>query len=813
MAERGAGQPQWSLTTTVGYGVPYQGGAGNGSNWFGPGQALAPVAPPEVAGRTFDFDFAYNLQVRPRVGMGVTFPMLRALADNYDLLRMAIETRKDQLARMKWSIKPREKGQKVSPDKIKAMTAFFKKPDGVNLWSDWIRAVAESVLVDDALSLYKRRTRGGTLTQLIQVDGATIKPLIDDWGRPPEDGPAFQQILKGLPAVDYTLNDLLYRPRNRRVHTPYGYSPVEQIIMTVQIALNRQIFTLSYFTEGSVPDAFVGTPENWNPTQIATFQRHFDQMMIGDLHKRRRVRFMPGKTDVHETKDPELTGKLDEWLARLVCYAFNISPQALVQQVNRATADTQKELSEEEGLAPLLGWIAEWITEEIIGIEFGSPELEFAWGQDEQLEPGEQSTILKNYVDGGILTRAEARDRLGIETNNDPNAGILMVTTPTGPVPLNAFDIQQQAAEAARQAQAEANEARMAMLGQGGGKDGEDDGSGGDQRAGKDQPAGGDKNADGEVGKTAGTPFEKLLHLLVQAPDPERAKLVPHRTAMARAVAAGLRKTGKAVAKQARKILDSEWEKSAAAVLAKDDDADRAKAAADRDALIAEISDRIANGADLDDLQDMIAQVEAELQAVGLDTGAQMLAQISAHSSELTNVVNQDAVDYARRRAAEMVGMRYDGDGNLVENPNADYAIDQATRDSIRSTIADGLQNNIGTDAIADAIEESYGFSEERADLIAETEVARANMQSSLDATTAARDELGINLGKYWQITSEACDLCQGNADAGVIALDDAFPSGDDSPPGHPRCRCNLSFRPLTYRGSGADDTSEGDDT
>jgi hypothetical protein len=40
-----------------------------------------------------------------------------------------------------------------------------------------------------------------------------------------------------------------------RAHRVYGYSPVQQVLMTVNIALRRQLWQLDYFTEGSIPDA------------------------------------------------------------------------------------------------------------------------------------------------------------------------------------------------------------------------------------------------------------------------------------------------------------------------------------------------------------------------------------------------------------------------------------------------------------------------------------------------------------------------------------------------------------------------------
>ena len=68
-------------------------------------------------------------------------------------------------------------------------------------------------------------------------------------------------MLKGLPATSYTKDELYYLPRNPRTDRVYGCSPVEQIIMSVNIALRRQMHQLQYYTEGSVPDSLIGVPE------------------------------------------------------------------------------------------------------------------------------------------------------------------------------------------------------------------------------------------------------------------------------------------------------------------------------------------------------------------------------------------------------------------------------------------------------------------------------------------------------------------------------------------------------------------------
>ncbi len=448
MVDRSAGTRSWSLS-------PYQvdirfdnvSVAGN-NGWFGPLEPMTPLAPPEVAGRQWDYPSGYNLSTSVRNFEPITFATLRGLADGYDLLRLVIETRKDQASRQSWSIGARDKtmNSPANAARIVATTCFFTRPDGQHCFADWLRILLEEVFVTDAPALYMRRNRVGRLAALMPLDGATIKPVIDAFGRTPEpymEGgalvypPAYQQVLKGYPAIDYSVRDLLYRPRNIRVNRVYGMSPVEQIITTVNIALRRQMYLLDYFTEGNIPDSLIGVPESWTPDQIASYQKYWDAYFDGDLGRRRRAKFVPGgvaKTFI-QTKEPELKGPFDEWLARIVCFAFSISPQALTQTMNRATADTQKELAEEEGLAPILAWVKSLI-DDVLANEFDAPDLEFIWSAGNETDPLTQETILSNFTSKGILTINEARAAIGRPPLPEASANMPLALTTGGYVRL-----------------------------------------------------------------------------------------------------------------------------------------------------------------------------------------------------------------------------------------------------------------------------------------------------------------------------------------------------------------------------------------
>jgi hypothetical protein len=103
----------------------------------------------------------------------------------------------------------------------------------------------------DAGTLEVRKNRGGDIIGLDIIDGSTIKVLIDTTGRrPAPPAPAFEQIIHGRPWVlteDGRVNtntkgrpvfadQLIYVPRNPRPHKLYGYSAVEQIMLTITSA-------------------------------------------------------------------------------------------------------------------------------------------------------------------------------------------------------------------------------------------------------------------------------------------------------------------------------------------------------------------------------------------------------------------------------------------------------------------------------------------------------------------------------------------------------------------------------------------------
>lgn len=416
---------------------------------FAPGYPLVPPEPEKV--RVRDFPVGFNYVYTPRSYEPIGFDELRGLADSHAVTRGCIETRKDQIESLDWTIGAIDPGDETADTRARSAVqkAFWKKPDGITSFGTWLRMALEDVLVIDAPAFELRRNRGGDIIAIDVIDGATIKVLIDDTGRRPvPPAPAFEQIIHGRPWVlaedgrrdtdargtPIFDDQLIYMPRNPRSHKAYGFAPVEQIIITVNTAIRREYQQLQWFTESNVPRSIIEAPEGWTTEQLAQFQEWWDSLLAGNTANRTKMIWTPPGSKYHgPLVDNPYSGTFDEWLARVVCFAFSLPPHAFVRPESRAAADTAKEAALEEGLAPLMAWVKRLI-DTIIQDRMGQKDLEFKWNMPPEIDAAEQAEILSRYVKDGIYSINDALDILGMEPVEGGDERIMMTTA--GPILL-----------------------------------------------------------------------------------------------------------------------------------------------------------------------------------------------------------------------------------------------------------------------------------------------------------------------------------------------------------------------------------------
>jgi SPP1 gp7 family putative phage head morphogenesis protein len=778
--------------------------------WMGPLRPIQPVVPPQLAAsviaRALDYPAGYNLRQRPRAGENVTFEQMRNLAESCDVLRLVIETRKDQMELQSFSVVPMDEHSR--PDaRCEEVEAFFKLPDGENTYDQWQRMVLEDLFVLDAVAIYPWLAQDGSPFRFELIAPETIKRVIDERGRTPlPPDPAYQQVLKGVPAVNYTADELIYRVRNKRSHRIYGYSPVEQIIITVNTAIRRAVHQLQFYTEGSTPDLLFSCPPDWNMDQVRDFNDWWQSMLQGNTAARRAGLFIPAGVAPINTKDGALTDKFDEWLARIVCYAFSVSPTPFVAQVNRATAESAQEAALLEGLAPIMKWM-KGLLDFIIWKYFGYTDLQVKWDENRSIDPAVQSATDDRDIRNGSKTINEVRQTRGLDPVDGGDKPLIIL--PNGPVELaTAVKVNTQnllnpppppTPPGAPPGHAEPQPGGQQPQQQPAGKGAQ-----------QQQPQG---QTTQKIAKGAARPKAQPA---VSPIDRDRPAIAALRRVMTKTVAKRLsgsikanviasavkayshhaqgkpQAVGKTVrAPRLRCAAGCRHEGCGASLIAKADPPDFDTSGDKR------IAQAILDQLDLGAFDVLTPEVQAVIEQVLKDAGSEALQQVGIDDQGITDVVNQNAVDYAKDRAAELVSR-----------------ISDSTREMLRSDIAQALDEGWSNDDLADALADNYGFSDDRAETIARTETAYADVQGNLDAYR----ESGVVSLKQWITGDGCCDACD-ELDGVTIGLDDTFNAdGDeiDGPPYHPNCRCDVipvladeSDADAADRLAGSDDDSE----
>lgn len=442
---------------------------------FGPSLPLTPTAinPVDANGRTkprrYEYPVAWNVFVTEQ--RLVPWKVLRASAEQIDILRRCIEVAKSKLITMDWDIVLSESANeriandaggnylraladartKFTPE-IARLRDFWQMPDRINglIFSDWLNMALEEVLVLDALAIYPHPTVGGDLHSLEILDGSTIKPLLDDRGmRPQPPYPAFQQVLYGFPRGEFTAttdgeandgefesDELIYLVKNRRTWTPYGYSPVERSLPLADIYLRRQQWLRAEFTNGVSPDLLFTTDPQYGgtPELLRAWETIFNDDMAGQTEARRGAKLIPsGFTPVDMSgRSEKFSATLDEYLIKGICGHFGIMPSEIGFTPNSGLGgagfqDGEAETSSVIGTGPYAQWLGALLSD--ISYKFlGMPrELEFRFDGGRTSESEADARRRSTEVAGGMRTLNEARAEMGLILIDSPLADMPMV--------------------------------------------------------------------------------------------------------------------------------------------------------------------------------------------------------------------------------------------------------------------------------------------------------------------------------------------------------------------------------------------------
>lgn len=448
---------------------------------FGPGipitpGAINPVNPitgrPEP--RRYEYQVAQNINITET--RNVPFKTLRAAAEQIDILRRCVEVIKGKVSGLDWDIvlgqdasekimsesggdhvRAMVKARAEFNDEIYRLKTFWENPDKANglTFTDWLNIALEEMLVIDALAIWPQKTVGGDLYGLQILDGATIKPMLDDRGmRPMPPQAAYQQILYGFPRAEFSANnddpkadgeftcdDLAYLVRNRRTTSVYGFSPVERALPLADIYLRRQQWIRAEYTDGVLPELMFSTDATWgtNPDLLRAWENILNDDLAGQTEQRKRARLLPtGITPiVNEAYGEKFKDTLDEFLIASICGHFGVQPTEIGYNPKGGLGGAGFEQGKANsadlvGVQPIVNWLNKMMTN-LSYAYLGMPrELEFKLMASKSAEDETSARKAQIEITSAGKTVNERRSELGLPLLDTPQADMPILVSGSG---------------------------------------------------------------------------------------------------------------------------------------------------------------------------------------------------------------------------------------------------------------------------------------------------------------------------------------------------------------------------------------------
>lgn len=377
----------------------------------------------------------------------ISYDTLRRSANSVHVVRICINVLKEKITKTKWVVQPIDqlKRKKAGDDsRIEEITEILKSPNtNGETFRTLLDKILEDLLVLDSVSIEKTRYPDGKLAELYFVDSASIRPVFDEFGNmdvpiplktkdkgtielpasyvqvldnSQYGGPESGEIIAAWPKRDFIYFHM--HPQGSMDGFGYGLSPIEGVLSVVANLLNADNYNSTYFEEGSFPPIILQVVGQMNQRDLEAFREYMIQELTGNFH---RPAIMAGKEKAEVLDLKGMSNRDMEFmeyfiiLAKLLCAAYGLSPQdiGLTDDVNRATADVMKDLSEGKGYGSILALLKEVINREILWSDFGYKDLEFEWVSPDSTEPDIASGIYDKALRNGTLTLNEVRQKIG----------------------------------------------------------------------------------------------------------------------------------------------------------------------------------------------------------------------------------------------------------------------------------------------------------------------------------------------------------------------------------------------------------------
>ena len=343
----------------------------------------------------------------------MTSNLLREVAYRDKIIAAIIQLRKNQIKNFTrryhqrknesgWKIclrDPEQRPTHADKKRIDEMSYFvenmgFPQNPERDRFPVFVDKLVEDSLILDSAAFERVFDYSGTLAEIFAVDGGTIRFIHREVESSPE-AIKYAQEWQGQLLAYFTRDELAYCVRNPRTDIRtmgYGFSEVEKVVETVTSHLFAEQWNARFFNQGSIPQGILSITGNVSQETMEAFKRNW-LMQVSSVQNAWRVPVIgvPEGRGVQWVPFHQAQRDMEfhEWMRYLItqisavfqCDSNEIGFESYRGPSDRSLFEARGEYkitaSQDKGLFPLMQWIADIITNEIISYIY--PDLQFMW--------------------------------------------------------------------------------------------------------------------------------------------------------------------------------------------------------------------------------------------------------------------------------------------------------------------------------------------------------------------------------------------------------------------------------------------------
>jgi hypothetical protein len=396
--------------------------------------------------------------------------LLRAVYERSELVRACIDTLIEFVSAVEWQVKPRDEDKSEwlrdrRPEKyqeqmrrIKWAQEFIERPNRHQSQNSFHRILLRDLLIYDfaAFEIVTAPWKGRDIPiELGVIPGDTVEIETDDSGIPLR----YWQSYNVLREQCYEWDEVGTMMVNPCSWQPYGFSAIETFFVSIAADLNANSYNNKLFEKNGIPPALLailGVSEA-QFRAITGQMRNTSADNPHNIHAFRAQRNPDGSASslfelipLSQVSNRDMQHKeLLTYCVNRVCMAFKITPsqigftEGVTGGIGSGVAETQVDLTENKGVAPLLQIISETYSDTLMRRSLGWDDLIVTPAQSNT--PQEQQEYQRDSQEcrDGIMTINEFRKKWG---GRDPvDWGDLPLAAPQGwQPPMDENQMQQQ---------------------------------------------------------------------------------------------------------------------------------------------------------------------------------------------------------------------------------------------------------------------------------------------------------------------------------------------------------------------------------